>query len=82
MGNIILQGIINEKGELVIDFPPDLPPGPVEVEIRLADTPGITSEHILASDFVGMWEDREDIGDSVEYARMLRRKASRRNLES
>jgi len=81
MGSIILHGVINEKGKLLIDFPPDLPPGPVEVEIRRAEVPGITSEQILASDFVGMWEDRNDIGDSVEYARMLRRKASRRNLE-
>lgn len=81
MSSIILQGVISEKGQLVIDFPPDLPPGPVEVEIRLADTPGITSEQILASDFVGMWQHRNDMGDSVDYARMLRRKASRRNLE-
>jgi hypothetical protein len=28
--------------------------------------------------FIGMWEDREDIGDSVEFARQLREKAQRR----
>lgn len=28
--------------------------------------------------FLGMWEDRKDIGDSVEFARKLRKKASTR----
>jgi hypothetical protein len=82
MGSIIVHGVVNENGELIIDYPRDLPPGPVEVEIRLGDVPSITSEQILNSDFVGMWADRDDIGDSVEYARTLRRKASRRNRES
>ncbi len=78
MSSIILHGVITEKGELQIEFPSDLPPGPVEVEIRLPEVQGLTSEEILASDFVGMWEDRTDIGDSVEYAQELRRRASRR----
>jgi hypothetical protein len=82
MSSIILQGVIAENGELLIEVPPDLPPGPVEVEIRLPDVQGISSEEILASDFVGMWEDRTDIGDSIEYARELRRRASRRKPQS
>jgi hypothetical protein len=28
-----------------------------------------------ASGFIGMWEDRKDIGDSVEFARRLRERA-------
>jgi hypothetical protein len=82
MSSIILQGVIAENGELHIEVPPDLPPGPVEVEIPLPDVQGISSEEILASDFVGMWEDRTDIGDSVEYARELPRRASRRKKHS
>jgi hypothetical protein len=78
MSSIILHGMITEDGQLQIEFPSDLPPGPVEVEIRLPEVQGISSDEILASDFVGMWEDRTDIGDSVEYARQLRRQASRR----
>jgi len=78
MSSIILHGVITEGGKLEIDFPPDLPPGPVEIEIRLPEAQGISSEEILASDFVGMWEDRQDIDDSVEYAREWRRQASRR----
>jgi hypothetical protein len=32
-------------------------------------------EVLIASGFVGMWEDRTDIGDSAEYARRLRARA-------
>lgn len=78
MSSIVLQGIITEEGELVVTFPPGLPPGPVEVEIRLPETIGISSQEILESDFVGMWEDRTDIEDSVDYARTLRRQALKR----
>ena len=82
MSSIIVQGVITDDGELQIEVPSDLPPGPVEVEIRLPEAQGITSEEILASDFVGMWEDRADIGDSTEYAQELRRRASRRKHDS
>jgi hypothetical protein len=81
MSSIILQGLINEEGELIVEFPSDLPPGPVEVEIHLPETKGLSSQEILESDFVGMWEDRTDIGDSVDYARKLRRQALRRKGE-
>ena len=33
----------------------------------------MTARDLLQSDLVGMWADREDIGDSVEYAQRLRR---------
>lgn len=31
--------------------------------------------------FIGMWKDRDDIGDSVEFARKLREQAERRGNE-
>lgn len=34
----------------------------------------MTARDLLQSDLVGIWADRNDIGDSVEYARDLRRK--------
>ncbi|MCA0454969.1 MAG: hypothetical protein LCI00_13435 [Chloroflexi bacterium] len=77
MGNIILRGVIDDKGQLQVDTVVDLPPGPVEIEIRSEVPSAITSEQILASDFVGMWADRDDLGDSIEYARHLRQRASR-----
>jgi hypothetical protein len=80
MASFILNGIITPDGQLHIKLPSDLTPGPVEVEIRQIDVRGISLGEILESDLVGMWADRTDIDDSVEYARELRR-ASRRNLE-
>jgi len=82
MGSIILHGIVNDKGELQLEVPPNLPPGPVEVEIRPENVPSISTEHILASEFVGMWADRNDMGDSVEYARQLRQRASHPRRET
>lgn len=32
----------------------------------------MTGQAWLDSELVGMWEDRDDIGDSVEFARKLR----------
>ena len=81
MASFILHGVITPDGQLQIDLPSDLTPGPVEVEIRQPDVRGISLGEILDSDLVGMWAERSDIGDSVEYARELRRRASRRNIE-
>ncbi len=36
---------------------------------------------LIAAGVVGMWEDRTDIGDSVEFARKLRREAERRDWD-
>jgi hypothetical protein len=82
MESIILHGIVNDKGELQVEIPSNLPPGPVEIEIRRENAAGISAEQILASEFVGMWADRDNIGDSVEYARRLRRRASRPQRDS
>ncbi len=33
---------------------------------------------LVESGFIGAWKDRTNIGDSVEYARLLRKRASER----
>ena len=33
---------------------------------------------LIENGFIGAWKDRTDIGDSVEYARSLRKRASER----
>lgn len=33
---------------------------------------------LVANGFIGAWKDRTDIGDSLEYARLLRKRASER----
>ncbi len=39
---------------------------------------GMTARQLATSEIVGMWADRTDIGDSVEFARKLREQAQRR----
>ncbi len=51
-------------------------------QINLTGLPiqrGITAAELLASDFVGMWADREDIGDTMHFARKLRKQAETRD---
>lgn len=53
----------------------------VEITIKgkpADEYPNSTAERLLNSKLVGLWKHRTDIGDSVEFARMLRRKADRR----
>lgn len=80
METIVVKGIITDDGQLQVDTPVNLPPGPVEVEIR-AEAPkaqGVTLGELLNSGLLGLWKDRDDITDSVEFARALRARASRR----
>jgi hypothetical protein len=43
-----------------------------------ARTRELTARDLLESKIIGLWADRDDIEDSVEYARRLRRQAERR----
>jgi hypothetical protein len=78
VNSLVLHGVITADGRLEMQVPEGLPPGPVEVELRLPDLPLLTSEDLLASELVGLWADRDDIGDSVTFAESLRKRASRR----
>jgi hypothetical protein len=42
------------------------------------ERPILTGADLLGSDLIGMWADRTDITDSLEFARQLRRKAEHR----
>ena len=60
----------------------ELTPGASAEVIVLVDAPvsqrAMTAASLLESGLVGLWEDREDIVDSAEYARELRRQAEHR----
>ncbi len=47
----------------------------------LVDRPRLTAKELLESELIGLWKDREDIEDSVLYARHLRSQAQRRRGE-
>lgn len=68
-GEIVLTGLPAKKGEeaeVIVIFE------------RPAEPRRSTFGDLLNSGVVGLWEDRTDIGDSVEYARKLRKAVQRR----
>ncbi len=56
----------------------------VHLKQRLAKEPGtehtrqMTARDLLESGLVGLWKDRKDIGDSLQFARKLRYEAEHR----
>jgi hypothetical protein len=66
------------------DEPVDLPKDqPVDLNFQPVPAPSRkmgTTRDLLESGLVGIWADRTDITDSLEYARELRRKAERREI--
>jgi hypothetical protein len=66
---------------IIPDEPIVLPIGQsltVHVDERVPPQQSITGARLAQSGFVGLWKDRKDIGDSLEYARKLRRHAETR----
>ncbi len=64
--------------EVRITLPADVPPGLAEIVVVVASHASAASStlgDLLHSEFFGMWRDRADIGDSVEFARRLRAEA-------
>jgi len=61
--------------ELRITLPADVPTGSAAIVIMVSPSSRSTSatfDDLLNSEFLGMWRDRADIVDSVEFARKLR----------
>jgi hypothetical protein len=65
-----------------VALPPDVPLGPADIVVIVAPR-AMDEEHtlgdLLASEFFGMWQDRDDIDDSVAFARRLRAAAWQRS---
>jgi len=71
-GELHLTNLSVEKGqqvELVLVFTP---------KTKVIGKKRLTAQQLLASDLNGMWKDRIDITDSLDYARQLRQQAERR----
>lgn len=73
-GEIILKGLPYRKGQKVelIVFSGTSE----ETKPR-----GIPASELLKSGLVGLWKDREDIGDSSEFARKLRARVEKRGRQ-
>lgn len=84
MKTLNINADIPANRELRIALPDDVPAGPAEIVLivsprtRHADsTLGALSE----SEFFGIWKDRQDITDSVQFAEDLRSEGWKRPLE-
>ncbi len=83
MKTVSIKTTIPEDRRLVVDVPPDIPAGPAEIVVTAlaGERPdqAWTLGHLLESGLIGLWRDRKDITDSVEFARALRGAAERRD---
>ena len=72
---VTLNADIPPSRELRITLPADVPIGSAAIVITVSPrrtSNGATFDDLLKSEFLGMWRDRADIEDSVEFARKLR----------
>ena len=62
-----------DRGVRIV-LPNDVPIGPAEIVVVVASRTGTahTLGDLARSPFFGMWRDRDDIGDSADFARRLR----------
>jgi len=75
---ITLSTDVPPDREVRLVLPDDVPPGPAEIVIVVAPRASAATRtlgDLAHSEFFGMWRDRADIGDSVEFARRLRAEA-------
>ena len=85
MKTIACKVVIPTDRQLHISVPEDVTLGPAEVVVvivpeAMPEKRG-TAGDLLRSPLLGIWKDRTDIGNSVEYARKLRAKAEQRSHE-
>ena len=67
-GELTIKNLLVQKGQ--------------QVEVLLLFTPPskrprLTAKQLLNSELIGLWKNRTDIADSLEYARQLREQAQR-----
>ena len=82
MKSATIRAIVPADHRLVVEVPDEIPAGPAEVVVRSVDTRAVrrgTAADLLASGLFGIWKDRTDITDSIEFARDLRRRAEHRS---
>ena len=69
-----------EGKTFVPDEPVDFPKG-TPLYILVGKKRPMTGKDILESGLIGLWKNRTDIGDSVEFARKLREEAQTRRRD-
>ncbi|MEW5872964.1 MAG: hypothetical protein AB1894_27135 [Chloroflexota bacterium] len=80
MEAIRLQQTVQKKGELTLRNLPIEKGQQVEVLLLISPPAGtrrprLTARQLRNSGLIGLWKERQDIADSVDYARQLRQQA-------
>lgn len=78
MDAVRITSVIEKDGEIRLTGLPYKKGESVEAILLSSGRKPLTAGDLLNSEVVGMWADRDDIGDSVEFARKLRREAETR----
>jgi hypothetical protein len=84
MKSATIEAVIPPDRRLVVEVPDEIPAGPAEVTVRSVESASITrgtGADLLASGLYGIWGDRTEVTDGVEFARQLRQQAERRQHE-
>lgn len=82
MKSAMIRTVVPPDHRLVVDVPEEVPAGPAEVVVRSVEVTSVgrgTAADLLASGLFGIWRDRPDIIDGIEFARELRRRAEQRS---
>jgi bifunctional DNA-binding transcriptional regulator/antitoxin component of YhaV-PrlF toxin-antitoxin module len=86
MDTIRIVTTIEEDGEIRLSNLPLKRGQRVELVVRSEGEPAVppplTADRLLATTLIGLWADREDLGESSTFARQLRDEAQRRNRGS
>ena len=72
----------NRELDLHIVLPSDVPLGPAEIVLVVSSAEAAKSStlgDLLNSEFFGMWRDRTDIPNSIDFARELRSEGWKRS---
>ena len=81
MEAVQVQQVMTKDGEVLITGLPYKKGQRVDIIVH-ATAPSsrarLTVGHLRRSGLIGLWQDRDDIGDSSAYARQLREQAQRR----
>jgi hypothetical protein len=75
---INLTAEVPANHQLTITLPDEIPTGPADITlvVKSQTPPGlVTLGELAESEFFGLWRDREDIVNSADFARDLRKEA-------
>ena len=86
MNRIVLTAKVSSDGSVRLDVPVGADEAGSDVQITvepiaLAGKRALSAADLLNSGLVGIWSERTDVGDSLEFARRLRQQTQTRRAD-